>query len=192
MATLADVLRQGGYIQDGQIVRQPSATAQSINQYLQNIVPNAMQNLAQQRSDIDASLIMGDKGIQIGDPEAYARQMEAVTGVAGMTKAGKNLVPSAYQQAYEYEKRTGVKMKPSDVASAQKIYDLMAKERELKNIKPSDLPRWGDFAKSDEYDIKMLNELQKKVEQQRVLDMLQEEKLSRRQVLEKQIKESKK
>jgi hypothetical protein len=192
MATLAEVLRQGGYSQNGQIVRQPSATAQSMNQYLQNIVPNAMQNLAQQRSDIDASLIMGDQGIQIGDPEAYAKQMEAITGVAGMTKVGKNLVPSAYQQAYEYEKRTGIKMKPSDVASAQKIYDLMAKERELKNMKPSDFPRWGDFAKSEDYDIKMLNELQKKVEQQRVLDMLQEEKLSRRQVLEKQIKESKK
>jgi hypothetical protein len=85
MATLADVLRQGGYIQDNQIVRQPSTTAQSMNQYGKNVIQNAAQNLAQQRSDIDAGLVMGDQGVQIGDKAAFERQILQVPSVAGTT-----------------------------------------------------------------------------------------------------------
>lgn len=83
MPTLAEVLREGGYIQDGKIVRQPSATAQKMNEYVKNIIPNALQNAANQRADIDAALTMGDKGIQIGDRAAFARQMAEVPNLMG-------------------------------------------------------------------------------------------------------------
>lgn len=90
MPTLADVLRQGGYIQDGQIVRQPSQTAQALNQFGRNVVSNAAQNLANQRADIDAALTMGPQGIQVGDKEAFARQLEMVPNMMGsITKAQK-------------------------------------------------------------------------------------------------------
>ena len=86
MPTLADVLRQGGYIQDGQIVRQPSQTAQALNQFGRNVVSNAAQNLANQRADIDAALTMGPQGIQVGDKEAFARQLEMVPNMMGSIK----------------------------------------------------------------------------------------------------------
>jgi hypothetical protein len=98
MATLADVLRQGGYIQDGQIVRQPSTTAQTMNQYIKNIIPNAAQNLAQQRSDIDAALTMGDQGIQVGDRAAFERQISQVPSVAGTTGLWS---PQKWGETYE-------------------------------------------------------------------------------------------
>lgn len=85
MPSLAEVLREGGYIQDGKIVRQPSATAQKMNEYVKNIIPNALQNAANQRADIDAALTMGDKGIQIGDRAAFARQMAEVPNLMGLT-----------------------------------------------------------------------------------------------------------
>jgi len=54
-----------------------------MSNYLKNIIPNAQQNLAQQRSDIDAALTMGNQGIQIGDREAFERQMAQVPNLMG-------------------------------------------------------------------------------------------------------------
>ena len=98
MATLADVLRQGGYIQDGQIVRQPSQTAQAINQFGSNVISNAGQNLANQRADIDAALTMGQGGVQIGDREAFERQMAQVPSMAGTTQLWS---PNKWGTGYE-------------------------------------------------------------------------------------------
>jgi hypothetical protein len=192
MANLADVLRQGGYIQDGQIVRQPSQTAQTINQYGRNVISNAGKNLTQQRADVESALTMGPEGIQIGDFDAYTRLMQMIPSLGGITKSGKGLVPSAYEQAFEIEKRTGTKIKPEEVSKIQQIYDMMAKERQLKTMKPSDFPRWGDITKTADDDLAMIADLQKKVDQQKVLDMMQAEKVSRREILEKQLKNIKK
>lgn len=192
MATLADVLRQGGYIQDGQIVRQPSQTAQAINQYGKNVITNAAQNLANQRADLEAALTMGPQGIQVGDQDAFMRLMEMVPSVAGITKSGKGLIPSAYQQAIEIEKRTGTKINPDDVSKIQQIYDMMAKERQLKAGKAPPAPRWADSGKTVEDDMALIADLRKKAEQQNVLDMLKAEKESRRKFLESQFKDVKK
>jgi hypothetical protein len=56
-----------------------------MSNYIRNIIPNAAQNLAQQRADIDAALTMGDQGIQIGDRAAFERQMAQVPNLMGLT-----------------------------------------------------------------------------------------------------------
>ena len=129
MATLAEVLRQAGYVTpEGQVVGPRTTTAQTMGNYIRNIIPNAAQNLAQQRADIDAALTMGDQGIQIGDKEAFARQMEMVPSIAGMTKAVKNPISEVYQEAFKLEKRTGMRPNAGELEKIQKIRDMMAKE----------------------------------------------------------------
>jgi ADP-Ribosyltransferase in polyvalent proteins len=84
MATLAEVLRQAGYVTpQGQVVGPRTTTAQTMSNYIRNIIPNAAQNLAQQRSDIDAALTMGDQGIQVGDRAAFERALEQVPNLMG-------------------------------------------------------------------------------------------------------------
>jgi len=86
MATLAEVLRQAGYVTpQGQVVGPRTTTAQTMSNYIRNIIPNAAQNLAQQRADIDAALTMGDQGIQVGDRAAFERQMAQVPNLMGLT-----------------------------------------------------------------------------------------------------------
>ena len=86
MATLADVLRQAGYVTpQGQVVGPRTDLAQKLKSYVMNIPQNAAQNLANQRADIDAALTMGDKGIQIGDRAAFERQMAEVPNLMGLT-----------------------------------------------------------------------------------------------------------
>ncbi len=86
MATLAEVLRQAGYVTpQGQVVGPRTTTAQTMSNYIRNIIPNAAQNLAQQRSDIDAALTMGDQGIQVGDRAAFERQMAQVPNLMALT-----------------------------------------------------------------------------------------------------------
>jgi len=85
MATLADVLRQAGYVTpQGQVVGPRTDLAQKLKSYVMNIPQNAAQNLANQRADIDAALTMGDKGIQIGDRAAFERQMAEVPNLMGI------------------------------------------------------------------------------------------------------------
>ena len=84
MATLAEVLRQAGYVTpQGQVVGPRTDLAQKLKSYVMNIPQNAAQNLANQRADIDAALTMGDKGIQIGDRAAFERQMAEVPNLMG-------------------------------------------------------------------------------------------------------------
>jgi len=84
MPTLAQVLRQAGYVTpDNQVVGPRTTTAQTMSNYIRNIIPNAAQNLAQQRADIDAALTMGDQGIQVGDRAAFERQMAQVPNLMG-------------------------------------------------------------------------------------------------------------
>lgn len=84
MATLAEVLRQAGYVTpQGQVVGSRTDLAQKLKSYVMNIPQNAAQNLANQRADIDAALTMGDKGIQIGDRAAFERQMAEVPNLVG-------------------------------------------------------------------------------------------------------------
>jgi hypothetical protein len=86
MATLAEVLRQAGYVTpQGQVVGPRTDLAQKLKSYVMNIPQNAAQNLANQRADIDAALTMGDKGIQIGDRAAFERQMAEVPNLMGLT-----------------------------------------------------------------------------------------------------------
>ena len=84
MATLPEVLRQAGYVTpQGQVVGPRTDLAQKLKSYVMNIPQNAAQNLANQRADIDAALTMGQGGIQIGDREAFARQMAEVPNLMG-------------------------------------------------------------------------------------------------------------
>lgn len=86
MATLAEVLRQAGYVTpQGQVTGPRTDLAQKLKSYVMNIPQNAAQNLANQRADIDAALTMGDKGIQIGDRAAFERQMAQVPNLMGLT-----------------------------------------------------------------------------------------------------------
>jgi hypothetical protein len=87
MVTLAETLRQVGYVSpQGQVTGPRTQLAQQLRNYATNVIPTAKQNLAQQRADIDAALTMGDQGIQIGDREAFERQIEQVPNLGGVMK----------------------------------------------------------------------------------------------------------
>ena len=99
MATLSDVLREARYV--------PRTTlAQTQKNYVMGIGPTAIKNLANQRADIDAALVMGDAGLQIGDREAFERQISEVPNVAGMFIGPKSSAwnKAAYEKAVEMEK----------------------------------------------------------------------------------------
>jgi len=107
MATLADVLREAGYVTpSGQVTGPRTTLAQTQKNYLMNIGPNAIKNLANQRADIEAALIMGDAGIQIGDKDAFGRLISEVPNVAGMFIGPKSSAwnKANYEKAVEMEK----------------------------------------------------------------------------------------
>jgi hypothetical protein len=84
MANLAQTLRQVGYVTpQGQVTGPNAPLAQQLKNYVTNVIPTAAQNLAQQRSDIDAAITMGQNGIQVGDREAFERQMAQVPNLMG-------------------------------------------------------------------------------------------------------------
>jgi len=86
MANLAETLRQVGYVTpQGQVTGPNAPLAQQLKNYVTNVIPTAAQNLAQQRADIDAAITMGQNGIQIGDREAFERQMAQVPNLMGLT-----------------------------------------------------------------------------------------------------------
>jgi hypothetical protein len=83
MASLAEVLRQAGYVTPQGVTGPNAPLAQQLKNYATNVIPTARQNLAQQRADIDAALTMGQGGVQIGDREAFERQMAQVPNLMG-------------------------------------------------------------------------------------------------------------
>jgi hypothetical protein len=83
MASLAETLRQAGYVTPQGVTGPNAPLARQLKNYVTNVIPTAAQNLAQQRADIDASLTMGDQGIQVGDREAFERQMAQVPNLMG-------------------------------------------------------------------------------------------------------------
>jgi len=85
MATLSDVLREARYV--------PRTTlAQTQKDYVMGIGPTAIKNLANQRADMDAALVMGDRGVEIGNREAFERQISEAPGLVGSTlKRGANV-----------------------------------------------------------------------------------------------------
>ena len=84
MATLAETLRQVGYVSpQGQVTGPNAPLAKQLRNYATSVIPTAKQNISQLRGDIDAGLTMGDQGIQIGDREAFERQMAQVPNLMG-------------------------------------------------------------------------------------------------------------
>lgn len=65
MVTLAETLRQVGYVSpQGQVTGPRTQLAQQLRNYATNVIPTAKQNLAQQRADIDAGLVMVTKAFR--------------------------------------------------------------------------------------------------------------------------------
>ena len=85
MASLAEVLRQAGYVTPQGVTGPNAPLAQQLKNYATNVIPTARQNLAQQRADIDAALTMGQGGIEVGDKVAFERQMAQVPNLMGLT-----------------------------------------------------------------------------------------------------------
>jgi hypothetical protein len=86
MASLAQILRQVGYVTpQGQVTGPNAPLAQQLKNYVTNVIPTAAQNLAQQRADIDAALTMGQGGIEVGDRAAFERQIAQVPNLMGLT-----------------------------------------------------------------------------------------------------------
>ena len=84
MATLAETLRQVGYVSpQGQVTGPNAPLAKQLRNYATSVIPTAKQNISQLRGDIDAGLTMGDQGIQIGDREAFERQLAQVPNLMG-------------------------------------------------------------------------------------------------------------
>lgn len=90
MATLAEILRQTGYSQDGTLAAptpvEPTMTS-ILQKHITSLPQTTAQNLANQRQDIDAALQMTPQGMQIADKDAFNRFMNEMPNVAGMIKA---------------------------------------------------------------------------------------------------------
>lgn len=88
MPTLAEILRQTGYSQDGTLAT-PTPTdspmTRVLSEHIKSLPQTTAQNLAKQRQDIDAALQMTPQGIQIGDQNAFNRFMNEVPNVAALT-----------------------------------------------------------------------------------------------------------
>lgn len=89
MPSLAETLRQVGYVTPQGVTGPNAPLAQQLKNYATNVIPTARQNLAQQRADIDAALTMGQGGVQIGDREAFARQMAEVPNLMGSVDSSR-------------------------------------------------------------------------------------------------------
>jgi hypothetical protein len=112
MASLADVLRQAGYVTPQGVTGPNAPLAQQLKNYATNVIPTARQNLAQQRADIDAALTMGQGGVQIADREAFERQMAQVPNLMGATipiyhsttrEAAENIGKRGFDQKKSYD-----------------------------------------------------------------------------------------
>lgn len=115
MATLADVLREAKYVSPvGRVTGPRTTLAQTQKDYVMGIGPTAIKNIANQRADMDAALVMGDRGVEIGDREAFERQISEVPNVAGMFIGPKSSAwnKPAYEKAVEMEKAGA---RPSDI-----------------------------------------------------------------------------
>jgi len=88
MPTLADVLRQTGYSQDGELST-PTPTQPTMasmwQQHLASLPQTTLQNLEKQRQDIDKALVMTPQGMQIGDQQAFNDFVSQAPNVAALT-----------------------------------------------------------------------------------------------------------
>jgi hypothetical protein len=117
MATLAETLRQVGYVTpQGQVTGPRTQLAQQLKNYVTNVIPTAAQNLAQQRADIDAALTMGDQGIQVGDRAAFERQMEQVPNFGGVMKVSGAMRTAQKNAALPIE-QGGLSLPPTNTAA---------------------------------------------------------------------------
>jgi len=88
MPTLAEILRQTGYSQNGTLATPTpidSPMTKVLSEHIKSLPQKTMQNLAKQRQDIDAALQMTPQGIQIADQDAFNRFMGEVPNVAALT-----------------------------------------------------------------------------------------------------------
>lgn len=88
MLTLAEILRQTGYSQDGTLATPTpvnSPMTKVLSEHIKSLPQTTMQNLAKQRQDIDAALQMTPQGMQIADQGAFNRFMGEVPNVAALT-----------------------------------------------------------------------------------------------------------
>lgn len=116
MANLAQTLRQVGYVTpQGQVTGPNAPLAQQLKNYVTNVIPTAAQNLAQQRADIDAAITMGNQGIQIGDREAFERQMAQATNLGGVMKVSGAMKTAQKNAALPIEEG-GLGLPPNNTA----------------------------------------------------------------------------
>jgi hypothetical protein len=116
MANLAQTLRQVGYVTpQGQVTGPNAPLAQQLKNYVTNVIPTAAQNLAQQRADIDAALTMGQGGVQIGDREAFERQMAQATNLGGVMKVSGAMKTAQKNAALPIEEG-GLGLPPNNTA----------------------------------------------------------------------------
>lgn len=117
MATLAEVLRQAGYVTpQGQVTGPRTDLAQKLKSYVMNIPQNAAQNLANQRADIDAALTMGQGGVEIGDRAAFERQMAEVPNLGGVMKVSGAMRTAQRNAALPVE-QGGLGLPPTNTAA---------------------------------------------------------------------------
>jgi len=115
MASLAETLRQAGYVTPQGVTGPNAPLARQLKNYVTNVIPTAAQNLAQQRADIDASLTMGDQGIQVGDREAFERQMAQATNLGGVMKVSGAMKTAQKNAALPIEEG-GLGLPPNNTA----------------------------------------------------------------------------
>lgn len=115
MPSLAETLRQVGYVTPQGVTGPNAPLAQQLKNYATNVIPTARQNLAQQRADIDAALTMGQGGIQIGDREAFERQIAEIPNLGGVMKVSGAMQTAQRNAALPVE-QGGLGLAPENTA----------------------------------------------------------------------------
>ncbi len=144
-----------GTVQDFEPKPMQAMSNQEITNYARNVAGSVKQNMAQQMSDIDKALIMGEQGIQIGDQAAFARLLEQIPNLMGAVlpiyhsttkEAAENIARRGFDINKSYDTTTWFTTSPNPMetgASGQgAVIKRLFDEDKLKLASPEELDKY--------------------------------------------------
>jgi hypothetical protein len=128
MPTLAEILRN----------YQPpteSALADPIVEHFKNLPQKTSQNAIAMNDMVQNAMPYNPQTGEFETGPTFKEFTNAVPNMMGVTKAikaGSNLIPDAYKQAFAMEAKTGYRPNASEMDKIMKIQEMMANEKALR------------------------------------------------------------
>lgn len=127
---------------------------QQVMDYARTVAQTAQQNMAQQMSDLDKALVMGQGGIQVGDREAFGRIMEQIPNLMGtfIGKGSKLWDAKKAEKAVELEKQGKTAQEIWEETGTARFADgELRQEISDQNVKAFFKPKEGNMEYLDKY-----------------------------------------